>query len=313
MSVIPFLTVDERAQYLIDKGYTRETEVSESVRDHLAHNNFHHFLGYARNYGSLISQGRIDEEFSLEQLVDIISADKEVSVILFRALQTLEHQLRAQLVEAHCAILAPTDCFLESSHYIKLSLSRDTPEAALISQILRMKEPYVYDRLKSYMKENKLSGEASDLGPPHRRNAVSRFPIWSFVDGLSFGLLADIILTTKPQEVAGKRRTIRDAIALGCSVNRTMFDTQLRAMIVLRNQVAHHARLWMRPTTNSPKIPNSYKKLGRDLDNKGMYVAWLVLASLFSDPAVGRALILSLDAILESNPVYALGVKNPTQ
>lgn len=311
MTKIPYLSVEKRAQYLLDKGYTQEPQVSDLVREHLKSNNFHHFLGYARNYGSLIAKGRIAGEISLDKLVHIINADKAISVILFEAFQTLEHQLRAQLVEAHCTLYSPTGCFLQSSHFIQTSIDRDTAEVSLINQILRMKEPYVVDRLERYMKDNHLHGSPEKLVNPHRVDSISGLPIWSFVDGLSLGLLTEIILNTQPKASGTDQESIRDLVASMCSVPRNHIETQLKSLIVLRNQVAHHSRLWMRPSTNSPKVPNSFKKIARGVDAKGMYVVWLTLASFFSDKLTATNFLARINEILEANPDYTIGVKNP--
>ena len=69
----------------------------------------------------------------------------------------------------------------------------------------------------------------------------------------------------------------------------------------------------MRPTTNSPKLPNSYKKLGRDVDPKSMYVVWLTLASFYKDSAVSKGLISDFDQLIDSDPLYKIDVKHTLQ
>lgn len=305
MSEIPYLSVEERVEFLLEKGYTQETEASDEVREFLRHINFHHFLGYARNYGALASRGQIAEEPTLQGIVDVILLDQRVSAYLFTALQRLEWQLRAQLVEFHCELFSPVACFLQEEHYLKMDLDRDTPDVNVVRQILRMKEPYVEDRLKRYMDENSLTGKPEKLAHPHSILASERFPIWAIVDGLSFGTLVDMILCAKPKD----GRKLRSLVAADCSVANPIFETQLRSMITLRNQVAHHSRLWMRPTTNSPKAPNRHSKRARGVAAKAMYTSCLALASLLKGLPQQHSFLDGLDGLIAENGAYEVGVK----
>lgn len=311
LSQVPHLTVEDRVQYLVDKGYSKGNPIGDRVRQFLPHANFHHFLGYARNYGRLVAEDRVELDPSLDAVVSIIETDQRISAILYRAFQSYEHQLRSLLVDAHCGLFPSYECFFADSHYEVRNLERGNPSGNVVTQTLRMKEPYVAGRLERYMRDNGLKGRPDDLVQPHRNAAVEQFPIWAIVDGLTFGTLADLILTTRPAGTIEDPKRIMDVVAAGSSVHRSVFESQLHGLLVLRNLIAHHARLWMRPMPQTPAKPKLFERACRDMDHKSMYVAWLTLASHLRDRAAGRALALELDEILDAEPVYRAGVQLP--
>lgn len=308
---VPPLPIESRAQYLVNKGYTRGGDVGPAVREFLPHVNFHHFLGYARNYGKLTSEGRISLDTSLDAVVKIIETDRQVASLLFQACQSYEHQLRALLVDAHLQLFDAYGCFFEDSHYLVRRANGRSPAAEVVKQTLRMKEPFVVDRLESYMKEHGLSGRPEKMPQVHQASAVQGLAIWAIVDGLTFGTLSDLILHSRSTNAVTGARRVLDAVAEGCGVHKSVFESQLRGLLVLRNQISHHARLWMRPTTQTPAIPSLFKRACRDMHPKSMYIAWLTLSAHLKDAGEGRALQGELDAILDRQPDYRAGVQLP--
>lgn len=83
MSAPPFLTVEERVQYLYDREYFAHGSVDDTHRARLAETNFHYFLGYARNYRALVGrrQFQVDRKHP-DDVFRVIDLDTRVSALV---------------------------------------------------------------------------------------------------------------------------------------------------------------------------------------------------------------------------------------
>lgn len=309
----PYLTPEQRADYLVRRGYIEAGELSDEAKSFLGRTNFHYFLGYARNFRKLRREGLIDGDDRIDRVIQMVQLDHEVSTRLFAALRTLEWRLRSALVDHHCQLYPPAGCFLKPDHFTVMNLEAQPVEIVLREQIARSREPFVLGVFEAYETANGRPWLESPrrMTDAHRLAAMQELPIWAAVDGWTLGLLGRVVTETKPAVVNEEQRWLWKDVAGTFSVSNQLFQTQLNSLIVLRNFVAHHSRLWMRPTTASPKKPKVYEKALRDADAKSMYVLWLTLASFLRAGGGDRALIDELDALIASDPLYELGVKRP--
>src|SRR5690625_5005962 len=302
-SVPDFLSLDDRVSYLEENGYAPAGGVSDSVRDALRFINFHHFLGYARNYRNMIRKGLVEGDVSLDRLLVVIELDRRASALIFRGLQLLEWHLRALFVEHHCALFSTTQCFFEQSHYTKTALDEEPAERLLRDQVLRMKEPFIVRHFERWAKSLGLT-EGSD---PHKWSmadqdaALAKPPIWAIIDGWTMGLFVRVLINTRSVAHDGVETWLWKRVALDLSAPNQTFPGDLRGMIDLRNQVAHHTRLWMRPTTNSPKGPKRFKVKLRGAHHKSMYVAVMTLAALVEGTPGGREFLTDFEDLLEED------------
>ena len=309
----PYLDVEGRIAYLVSHGYVADDEVSAAAKVFLARTNFHYFLGYARNFRKLRREGRIDGDVTLDRAIQMVRLDHQVSDRLFQALRALEWRLRAALVDAHCELYPAKSCFLDAAHYALRSHDVRPVEESLREQIVRSREPFV---LGAFRMHEEAAGRTwrdspSKMADSDRLAAMRTLPIWAVVDGWSLGLLERVINQTAPKQVAEETRWLWKGVAARFSIANPVFETQLKSLIVLRNLIAHHSRLWMRPTALSSKSPKVYAKEGRGVDSKAMYITWLTLASFLRESGHDRQLIADIDALIGSDPLYELGVKQP--
>ena len=309
----PYLTPIQRAEYLVDRGYIDSGELSDEATSFLGRTNFHYFLGYARNFRRLRRDGLIEGDDRIDRVIEMVRLDHEVSTRLFTGLRTLEWRLRSALVDHHCQLYPAAGCFLKPEHFTVMSADATPVEIVLREQIARSREPFVLGLFEKHETSNGRTWHDSPrkMTDANRLAAMQDLPIWAAVDGWTLGLLERVVSETKPAMIGNEPTYLWKNVASTFSVSNTMFQTQLSSVIVLRNLVAHHSRLWMRPTTVSPKKPKIYAKLLRDSDHKSMYVLWLTLASFLQSGGVDRALIDDLDALVARDPLYELGVKHP--
>lgn len=309
----PYLDVDGRVAYLVSHGYVEDDELSDAAAAFLARTNFHYFLGYARNFRKLRREGRVEGDLSLDRAIQMVRLDHQVSDRLFQALRALEWRLRAALVDAHCRLYPATSCFLDPGHYSVRSFDARPVEESIREQIARSREPFVLGTFEAHEKANGRAWKdsAMKMADGDRLEAMRSLPIWAVVDGWSLGLLERVINQTAPQEVEGSEQWLWKEVAGRFSVANQVFETQLKSLIVLRNLIAHHSRLWMRPTASSSRSPKAYSKQGRGVDPKAMYVTWLTLASFLRESGHDKQLLDDLDGLIGTDPLYELGIKNP--
>jgi abortive infection bacteriophage resistance protein len=311
----PYLTPIERAEYLIEKGYVEKGNLTEEAQNFLKRTNFHYFLGYARNFRKLRREGLVDGDDRIDRVIEIVKLDHEVSTRLFSAFRSLEWRLRAALVDKHCQLFPAEGCFLKPEHFMVMNPDSKPVEIVLKEQILRSREPFVLGVFEQHEKANGRTWRDSPtkMADTDQLAAMEKLSIWATVDGWTLGLLERVITETAPKRIDGQDRWLWKDVASAFSVSNQLFQTQLAGLIVLRNLIAHHSRLWMRPTAVAPKTPKVYEKDARGTDFRSMYVAWLTLASFLRSDGADRELIDDLDSILARDPLYALGVKRPLQ
>lgn len=309
----PYLTPEKRVEYLVDREYIESGELSEEATSFLARTNFHYFLGYARNFRKLRREGLIDGDDRIDRVIRMVQLDHEISTRLFTALRTLEWRLRSALVDHHCQLYPPAGCFLKPEHFTVMDPDASPVDVILRDQIARSREPFVLGVFEQYETSNgrKWRDSPRKMTEANKLAAMQDLPIWAAVDGWTLGLLERIVTETRSVMIDEQERWLWKDVAGTFSVSNTMFHTQLGSVIVLRNLVAHHSRLWMRPTNVSPKKPKIYEKTLRDVDAKSMYVLWMTLASFLRSGGGDKELMADLDALIALDPLYELGVKHP--
>lgn len=129
-------------------------------------------------------------------------------------------------------------------------------------------------------------------------------PLWSVIDGFSLGLLSRFITQC---DRMNQDRPVWKAIAGDLDFPAQTFQTGIRSLTVLRNQVAHHSRLWMHPSTDSPRKPKRFKRQLRGADPKAMRVAFLNLA-MFRPRAEQAGYAKELEVAVAENSAYFYGV-----
>lgn len=310
----PFLSIDERIQYLYAREYVQSGCVTPDSAQRLARMNFHYFLGYARNYRLIAGDTNLVGHKDIVDIFQIIDMDHRMSDLLFSALRSSEHLLRSALVEKYCdAGLNPYKSFLDPATYQDFG-GTVTPEALTFSiadQILRYREPYVIKHLESKAKELGVKVPDRSQGSLVAFRILEDLPIWAIIDCLQLGTLSRMITTVNSAD----DRWLWQKVAGELGIPSRIFHTNLTALSTFRNQVAHFGRLWMKPTADTPKKPRAFEKRLRQFspDSKSMLLNFYNVG-LFLPAEASRQLLDQVDAILAhpENRLYRLGVTNPT-
>ncbi len=307
----PYLSLDARVEYLVSNDYFAAESITEEHRARLARMNFHSFMGYARNYRKLRQGGHLEGVSGTPaDVFALVDLDHRVATHAFSAIRAAELGLRAATVECYCEHHDPHRAFLDPGTYFAKSESDDG--AALVAKVvdgaLRYGEPYVANHISAAAREAGLAEVPKRLDRSQidaHTALVSGLPLWALVDSMSIGTLGRLIETCKPIQ---DERPLWERIAGELSIHKSVFLTSLVSMSNTRNSIAHHSRLWMNTTTNSPKKLNRFERRLRGADNKSHYYALVNIAAFLGGDAQ-MPYLDELDRLIEESQPYRVGLR----
>lgn len=310
VQIPPFLTVEQRVDYLYDRDYFERGSVARAHTQRLGGLNFHYFLGYARNYRALVGRGQVQVSHkSPDDVFRVIDLDAQVAALVHEGLRTAEWRLRAAAVEHYCAKFTSAGSYLQTSQY--RATDPDSPTRmveSLLLHIYRHDEPYVDECLRE------AAAHSKSLTKPRRYEAAchdlcldlaAELPLWAVVDSFSLGLLGQFIMNCDKDAESPVWKAIAKDLEIGAQV----FETQVKSLAYLRNSVAHHARLWMRPTSDSAKRPRLFSNRLKGVHPKSMYWAFMNLAT-FLPQDQRQHFANRIDALTSTDVIYRHGITN---
>lgn len=299
----------QRLEYLRQKGYFGETSFSDDLVAQLSCINFHYFLGYARNYARLFELGIFEGNRDPQHVFDLISLDQKVATLLFDWIRRAELGLRSRTVDFFCANGSPTS-YLDESRLIQLSEDYDKREiiGGMLKEIFRYGEDYVVSSLNKRAdqldckKPNRYSPASHDLC----LSLTQDLALWSVIDCFSLGQLGKFIMMCDADVDDHGQRTWR-RLAADLDMKARVFSSGIESLSNTRNLVCHHARLWMRPATHSPKKPKIFNKQLRDVDPKSQLMAFANVAH-FQRSDLKKEALESIFSLVKSNEMYFYGI-----
>lgn len=310
----PYLSPAERVTYLYQRGYFPQGSISDQAQEKLSAVNFHFFLGYARNYLKIANSRSLTQPRSIEDVFQIIETDHQASNLAFSALRQAELSLRASLVETYCQLgYSPEEHFLAPENFRDMGES-STPEGlvqGIAQQIIRYREPFVVKHLEARAQELELQLPLSRQASLPVFDLLGGLPLWAVVDSLQLGTLSRFMTQLKPLD---EKKELWKEVARRHEIPAQIFQTNLTSLATFRNQVAHYNRLWMKPTTDSPKKPKKFEKELRSFqpDPKSMILNFYNIG-LFLTPEQRKGFFEQLRTLLEvpQNQLYRIGVTDP--
>lgn len=125
------------------------------------------------------------------------------------------------------------------------------------------------------------------------------------MDSFSLGLLGQFVMNCDKDTES----PVWKAVAKDLEISAQVFETQVKSLAYLRNSVAHHARLWMRPTSDSAKKPRLFNNRLKNVHPKSMHWAFLNLATFL--PKEQRFdFAQRVDTLTGSDAIYRHGITN---
>lgn len=307
---VPFLSVEDRVEYFYRKGYFLRDSLSEDDVDRLSSMNFHYFLGYAMNFRELHNCQRLRGAKLPSRVFRLIDVDSQVSEILYSGIRNAEWLLRHFLVQEYCQKFDSCGSFLDYESYLDLGgeYTNDYLAYGLMTDILEYNEAFVVERLSNAAKSHNQE-------PPRRckadnwelcRSLCEELPLWSVVDSFSLGRLVKLI--QRCDASSDDKDRVWRAIAGDMGIPAKRFPAGMESLRSLRNLVAHQSRLWMRPTTSTPKKEGLFHKKISQCHKKAMLVAFYNVASFQGSKEKSLDFARRLEAVIDPESDYKIGI-----
>ena len=221
------LTISEHIQLLKNRGLNIEND--ELAMHYLSHISYYRLAGYWWPMQSDKINHRFKENSKFEDVISLYNFDRELRILLFDVIEKIEISLRTKLIYHLSHEYDPW-------WFQNTSIFQDT--GALIETLATIKEEV--DRSKDiYIKEHKKKYK-EDLRFP---------PAWKTLELTSFGSLSKLYgnlkNTIKSKDIIAKE--------FG-TANHTYLPSWLQTIAQIRNNCAHHNRLWNRNLPGAPKL-----------------------------------------------------------
>lgn len=233
-----FKTYTEQVELLRARGMSvTDSKQAESL---LARLNYYRLSGYwypMRRFARPEGTARSDfvEGTSFELVVALYEFDERLRHSVFIELDRVELAIRAMLgYELGC--LDPL---------IHLHPQRLGPLAYSRGEVSRKYNLW----LSKY--DFKLKNSTEDFVLHHNRKYRGEMPIWAAVEVMDWGMLS-YLYTMSPN-------IVRNKIADQCRLTSPQLGSWLKALNIVRNYAAHHARMFNRVYDIKPKLSDDYR------------------------------------------------------
>lgn len=162
-----------------------------------------------------------------EDALYIYYFDKQLRSLLFAAIQGIEVALRSKVIH-HVALAHGPFWFSDSS--LCLDNARFTENLNTIKrEVQRSREEFIQDHFQKY--------SSPDVPP-----------VWKTLEVTSFGTLSKIYCNLNDNQV--KKRIAREFNL----PQHTVLESWIKCVVLLRNCLAHHARVWNRRFPQMPQL-----------------------------------------------------------
>ena len=221
-----FKTIDEQIELLENRGMLFRNK--KKARYYLINLNYYRLSGYWLPYKK--SDDSFEENIYFEDIVNLYKFDGELKLLFYKAIENIEISARTKFAYYFAQKYGP--------HPLKKSNFNDSN-----------KFQESYKKLKS-----EISRKNQHTFIEHYTNNYKEHlpPIWVCVEVMTFGLLSQLIKNMADT-------TIKKEIAKCYKIDIGIFDSLLYHLSTLRNDIAHHSRIYNKAFKITPKIPNFLK------------------------------------------------------
>lgn len=184
--------------------------------------------GYLRPMESDKITHRFKPNSHFDNAVDLYYFDKEFRALLFTAIQSIEVAVRASIIR-RVSLQYGAFWFMEASHFSNNAIYQ-TCLAKMREEIVRSKEDFIQEHFSRY-------------------DNPAMPPVWKALEITSFGTLSKIYCNLNDK---GLKRRIAQDMGLPQHI---YFESWLKSIASIRNNCAHHNRVWNRLFPIMPKMP----------------------------------------------------------
>ncbi len=221
-----FKTIDEQIELLENRGMLFRDK--RKAKYYLINLNYYRLSGYWLPYKK--SDDVFEENLYFEDIINLYRFDSELKLLFYKAIENIEISVRTKFAYYMARKHGP--------HPIKKTNFNDNE-----------KFTGSYKKLKS-----EITRKNQHMFIEHYTNNYreSLPPIWVCVEVMTFGLLSQFIKNIKDID-------IKKEIAKCYKIDISVLDALLYHLSTLRNDIAHHSRIYNKSFKITPKIPNFLK------------------------------------------------------
>lgn len=181
-----------------------------------------------------------------EDALKIYYFDKQLRALIFTAIQSIEIALRSKIIH-HVGLKHGAFWFTDESLSVNHALFQDNLNQ-IKKELKRSKEDFIQDHFDKY--------DNPDVPP-----------VWKTLEVTSFGILSKLLYNLNDVKV--KKQIAREFNL----PQHLCLESWIRSIVVLRNCLAHHARVWNRRFSQKPTI--TYQLRGKWIDTSRVRTAKL--------------------------------------
>ncbi len=228
----PAISFEQQADLLIKRGLI--VDKKEELVEFLSRVNYYRFSGYSYTFKEIDPKDG-QEVFSKGTTFKIIKNryefDRRLRILLMTAIDRIEVAiLRTRFVECHTLKYGP---FGYADHHNIDPQFRTADFLRLLADIQHDESRSNEEFIKRY----------------RRKYPDERFlPLWMAVEVMSFGQILTLYRNSD--------HTIKNTISKQFGLFPPVMDSWLLTFNYIRNACAHHVRLWNRPLSIPPKLPD---------------------------------------------------------
>jgi len=172
-----------------------------------------------------------------EDALSVYYFDKKLRLLIFSAIQSIEIALRSKMI--HYISLQYGAFWFASSELANNHAMFEDNLRHIKSEVSRSKEEFIQEHFRKY--------DNPDVPP-----------VWKALEVTSFGTLSKLLCNLADNKI--KKKIAREFNL----PQHVCLESWIKCMVVLRNCLAHHARIWNR---RFPQIPQlSYRLRGKWID-----------------------------------------------
>lgn len=292
------LTMRTRAElifYIPMKTYTKQPiEIADQIAilknrglvfdDEHSAAEYLRIISYFRlaNYWKPMESDKVNHIFkpnsNFENVLTLYRFDKELRCLIFSAIQSIEIALRAKVTQiissAHGAFwFANASLFSDTAIFDKCLTN-------IKDELKRSKEDFLIEHFEKYDE------------PPYP-------PAWKTLETSSFGTLSKLYCNFSDNSL--KKQIARE---FGLP-QHLYFESWIRSLSVLRNYIAHHARIWNRKYPWKPRLPRKLQRpwIHDMVSQEKLYAQLCCVAYLLDSIHSGYDFKQKLKALLTDYPI----------
>lgn len=250
----PHLTFEQQLEKLVERGLSN-TDRTAAMR-HLKRIGYYRLSAYTYVFreidketsvkeGSAVRLDRFVEGATFESAVQIHDFDHELRGVLAKGLQEIEIGMRVQIGYA----LGKVDPWGHESGHGLCARACSQPSMNNVGKTVFEDWKNRYEKLASQAKEE-------DYVKHFILNYGGTYPVWVATEFMDFGSLVRLYSLLELKD------RLKIARSIGIKSDH-LLHSWLKALNVLRNDCAHHNRVWNRETSTQPPKP-SPKMVPRD-------------------------------------------------